>query len=81
MRTVLYVEPVEDIFGLEVPEGLKLESFGEVVSEVLDRNFDQGKWSLEGVVGEAVNGVSSRISDRRGYVRLHHGCALLLAIS
>ena len=34
------------------PEGLELEPFGDVVSEVLDFDFDQGKWSLEGVVGE-----------------------------
>jgi hypothetical protein len=31
------------------PEGLELEPFGDVV---LDFDFDQGKWSLEGVVGE-----------------------------
>jgi hypothetical protein len=40
---------VKDVFGFE---GLELEPFGDVVSEVLHLDFDQGKRSLEGVVGE-----------------------------
>jgi len=47
-----FADAVEDVFGLEVPEGLELEPFGDVVSEVLHFDFDQGKWSLEGVVGD-----------------------------
>jgi hypothetical protein len=48
----IFVEAVEDVFGFEVPEGLELEPFADIVSEVLDFDFDQGEWSLEGIVGE-----------------------------
>jgi hypothetical protein len=42
-------EAVEDVFGFEVPEGLELEPFADVVSEVLHFDFER---SLEGIVGE-----------------------------
>lgn len=45
-------EAVEDVFGFEVPERLKLKPFVHVVSEVLDFGLDEGEWSGEGVVGE-----------------------------
>jgi len=45
----IFAEVVEYVFGLEVPEGLELESFGDVV---LHFDFDQRKRSLQGVVGE-----------------------------
>jgi len=48
----VFAEAVEDVFGFEIPEGLELKPFGDVVSEALDFDFDQGEWSLEGVVGE-----------------------------
>jgi hypothetical protein len=48
----IFAEAVEDIFGFEVPEGLELEPFADVISEVLDFDFDQGKRSPEDVVEE-----------------------------
>jgi hypothetical protein len=45
----IFAEAVENVFGFKVPEGLE---FGDVVSEVLHFDFDQGKRSLKGVVGE-----------------------------
>jgi hypothetical protein len=48
----IFAEAVEDVFGFEVPERLELEPFADVVSEVLYFDFDQGKRSLKGVVGE-----------------------------
>ena len=45
----IFAEAVEDVFGFEVPEGLE---FGNVVSEVLHFDFDEGEWSFEGVIGE-----------------------------
>ena len=51
----IFAEAVEDVVGFEVPEGLELEPFADVVSEVLHFDFDQGKRSLESTVGEAVN--------------------------
>lgn len=33
-------EFVEYVFGFEVPEGLELEPFGDVVFELLDFGFD-----------------------------------------
>jgi hypothetical protein len=48
----IFAEMVEEVFGFEVPEGLELEPFADVVSEVLYFDFDQGKQSLEGVVGK-----------------------------
>jgi hypothetical protein len=48
----ILAEAVEDVFGFEVPKGLELEPFGDVVSEVLDFDLDQGEWSLEGIVRE-----------------------------
>jgi hypothetical protein len=46
----IITEAIEDIFGFKVPEGLKLEPFADVVSEVLHFDFDKGKRSLEGVI-------------------------------
>jgi len=48
----IFAEAVEDVFGFEVQEGLGLEPFGDVVSEVLHFDFDHMKWFLKGVVGE-----------------------------
>lgn len=45
-------EAVEDVFGFEIPEGLELEPFVDVVSELLDFGFDEGEWPGECVVGE-----------------------------
>lgn len=45
-------EAAEDVFGFEVPEGLELEPFVDVVFQVLDFGFDEGERSGEGVVGE-----------------------------
>ena len=47
-----FAEAVEDVFGFEVLEGSELEPFADVVLEVLHFDFDQGKQSLEGIVGE-----------------------------
>ena len=43
VREVL-AEAVEDVFGFEVPEGLELEPFADVVAELLDFGLDQGEW-------------------------------------
>jgi hypothetical protein len=48
----IFAEVVEDAVGFEVPEGLELELFSDIVSEVLHIDFDQRKWSLESIVGE-----------------------------
>lgn len=48
----IFAEAVEDVFGFQVPEGLELEPFGDVVSELLNFDLDQGEWSLEGIVRE-----------------------------
>jgi hypothetical protein len=45
----ILAEAAENVFGFEVPEGLELESFGDVV---LHFDFDQRKRSLQSVVGE-----------------------------
>jgi len=37
----IFTEAVEYVFGFEVPEGLELKPFGDVVSEVLHFDFDQ----------------------------------------
>lgn len=46
-------EPVEDVFGLEVPERLELEPLGNVVFERLDLRLDERERLLEGCVGES----------------------------
>jgi hypothetical protein len=48
----VFGEAIEDVFSFEIPEGLELEPFGDVVSEVLDFDFDEKEWSFESVVGE-----------------------------
>jgi hypothetical protein len=48
----IFAEAVEDVVGFEVPEGLELEPFADVVSEVSQFDFDQGKRSRESIVGE-----------------------------
>lgn len=45
-------EAVEDVFGFEVPEGLELEPFVDVVSELLDFGLHKSERSGEGVIGE-----------------------------
>jgi hypothetical protein len=55
-------EAVEDVFRFEVPEGLELEPFGDVVFELLDFSFDELEGLFEGVVikvGELVTGLTS----------------------
>lgn len=41
---------VEDVFGFEVPKGLELKPFGDVVFQLLDLELDEGEWSLQGIV-------------------------------
>ena len=48
----IFAEAVEDVVGFEIPEGLELEPFADVVSEMLHFDFDQGKRTLESIVGE-----------------------------
>ena len=48
----IFAEAVEDVFGFEVPEGLELKPFADVVAELLDFDFDEREWSFEGVIGE-----------------------------
>lgn len=45
-------EAVEDVFGLEVPEGLELEPFIDVVAELLDFGLHKGERPGESVIGE-----------------------------
>lgn len=37
---------IEDVLGFEVPERLELQPFGDVVFQLLDLEFDEGKWTL-----------------------------------
>jgi len=48
----VFTETVEDVFGFEVPEGLELEPFADVVAELLDFGLDKGEWPFKGVVRE-----------------------------
>ena len=34
-------EAVEDVFGFEIPKGLELQPFGDVVFQLLDLEFDE----------------------------------------
>ena len=43
---------VEDVFGFEVPKGLELEPFGNVVFQLLDLEFNEPEWPFKGVVGK-----------------------------
>ena len=45
-------EPIEDVFGLEVPERLELQPFGDVVFQLLDFGLDEHEWSLQRIVSE-----------------------------
>ena len=47
----IFAEVVEDVFGFEVPEGLELEPFAKVVTELLEFDFNERKWLFEGVIG------------------------------
>jgi hypothetical protein len=46
-------EPVEDVFGLQVPERLELEPFGDVVLQLLYFALYEREWALQRVVREA----------------------------
>ena len=56
-------EPVEDVFGFEVPEGLELEPLRDVLLELLDFALDKCERSLERRVGEA--GQLNRLESQR----------------
>jgi len=43
-------EPIEHVFGLEIPQGLELQPLGDVVLELLDLVLDQCERPLEGIV-------------------------------
>jgi len=43
-------ESIEHVFGLEIPEGLKLQPLGDVVLELLDLVLDQRERPLEGII-------------------------------
>ena len=43
-------EPIEHVFGLEIPEGLELQPLGDVVLELLDLVLDQRERPLEGII-------------------------------
>lgn len=45
-------EAIEHVFGLEVPERLELQPFGDVVLQLLYLGLDEHEWSLQRVVGE-----------------------------
>ena len=46
-------EAVEDVFGLEIPEGLELKPLADVVFELLDLVFDQNERPLQRSIWEA----------------------------
>ena len=46
-------EAVEDVFGFEIPEGLELEPFADIVFELLDFVLDEDEWSFQRGIREA----------------------------
>ena len=47
-------ELVEHVFGLEIPERLELQPFGDVVFQLLDLGLDKHEWSLQRIVCDLV---------------------------